>query len=119
VSQPGGGDGTLAFVVWPTHAGAVNARGEEPMGHRDYERGQIFWSMNEQGRLVGRVRILVPPGNQDWTHIIYTHNPTKPGFITASKLAQPFQLPDGGTIELIDITDVDVQPLTPDKVLHD
>lgn len=115
----GGGDGTLAFTVWPTHAGAVNERGEEPMGSPLYERGQIGWSLNEQGRIVGHVRISVPPGTKDWTHIIYTHHPSQPGFITASKLAQPFRLPDGGTIELIDITDVDVQPLTPDKVLHD
>jgi hypothetical protein len=119
MSQPGGGDGTLSFVVWPTHAGAVNERGEEPMGDRDYERGQIFWSLNEQGRLVGHVRISVPSGPLDWTHIIYTHHPTKPGFITAQKLGQPFRLPDGGSIDLIDITDEDVKPLNPDKVLHD
>jgi hypothetical protein len=118
VTDPGN-EGTLSFVVWPTHAGAVNDLGEEPMGHPDYQRGQIHWAVNEQGRLVGNVRISVPPGRRDWVHIVYTHHPTTPGFITASKLAQPFRLPDGGTIDLMDITDVDVQPLTPDKVLHD
>ena len=112
-------DGVLSFVVWPTHAGAVNALGQEPMGHADYSRGQIAWSVNEQGVLVGTVRICVPPGLQDWTHVIYTHTPTSPEFITAQKLAHPFHLPGGGTIDLIDITEQDVQPLTPDKVLHD
>lgn len=113
------GVGKLSFTVWPTHAGAVNERGEEPMGDHDYERGQIFWSVNEQGRLVGHVTISVPRGTLDWTHIVYTHHPTKPGFIAASKLAQAFRLPDGGVIDLIDITDADVQPLQPDRVLHD
>jgi len=116
----GGGDGTLSFVVWPTHAGAVNDHGEEPMGDPDYSRGQIYWSTNEQGRLVGHCRIRVPKGSKDWTHVIYTHNPTKPGFITAQKLARPFRLPDGGDIDLIDITDEDVGvAVPPDKVLHD
>jgi len=116
---PSGGDGTLSFVVWPTYAGAVNERGEEPMGDRDYERGQITWELNEQGRLVGRTKINVPRGIGDWTHIIYCHNPTEVGFITAQKLAHPLHLPDGGCIDLIDITDGDVAVLAPDKVLHD
>ena len=115
----GSGDGVLSFVVWPTHAGAVNERGDEPMGDPDYQRGQITWAVNEQGRLVGSVHISVPSGNTDWTHIIYTHNPTKPGFVTAQKLAHPLRLPEGGSIDLIDITDEDVQPFSPDKVLHD
>jgi hypothetical protein len=117
--QPGGGDGVLSMVVWPTYAGAVNERGEEPMGDPDYERGQIFWALNEQGRLVGHCRINVPRGALDWTHIIYTPHPTHPGFIAAQKLGQPFRLPDGGAIDMIDITDADVSVLNPDPVLHD
>lgn len=119
MTDKGAGDGTLSFVVWPTHAGAVNEYGEEPIGDPDYERGQIFWGLNEQGRLVGHVEISVPRGTKDWTHIIYTHHPTTPGFITASKLAQPFRLPSGGTIKLLDITDEDVRPLNPEPVLRD
>ena len=88
-------DGILSFTVWPTHAGAVNERGEELMGHPDYDRGQIHWNLNEQGTLVGHVHIKVPPGHLDWTHIIYTHHPTNPGCVTAQKLAQPLRLPDG------------------------
>ena len=105
------------MVVWPTYAGAVNEAGEEPMGDRDYERGQIHWGLNEQGRIVGHTSISVPRGTKDWAHIIYTHHPTAPGFITAQKLAHPLRLPDGGTIDLLDITDDDV--LNPDKVFHD
>jgi hypothetical protein len=115
----GGGDGTLSFVVWPTYVGAVNEAGEEPMFDRDYERGQITWELNEQGRLVGRARISVPRGPRDWTHVIYCHHPTNPGYITAQKLFHPMHLPDGGTIDMIDITDEDVAVLNPDKVLHD
>lgn len=113
----GGGDGTLGFIVWPTHCGAVNDRGEEPMGDPDYGRGQINWALNEQGRLVGRTRVNVPAG--DWTHLIYTHNPTQPGYITAQKLAHPLRMSAKGTIDLMDITDDDVAVLAPDKVLHD
>jgi hypothetical protein len=112
-------EGVLSFVVWPTHAGVCNERGEEPISDPDYERGQITWSVNEQGRLVGEVRVRVPRGTLDWTHVLYTHHPSSPAIITAQKLAQPFRLPDGGTIQLLDITDADVAPLAPDPVLHD
>jgi len=120
--MPSGGglnEGTLSFLVWPTYAGAVNENGEEPMGSPDYDRGQITWSMNEQGRLVGSTRINIPRGNLDWTHIIYCHNPSVAGFIVAQKLTHPIRLPDGGTIDLLDITDGDVSFLNPDQVLHD
>ena len=111
-------EGTLSFVVWPTYAGAVNEFGEEPMGDPDYDRGQIVWSLNEQGRLVGSTRINVPRGSKDWTHVIYCHNPTEPGFIHAQKLAHPMRLPDGGTIDLLDITNGDIAVLDP-EVIHD
>jgi hypothetical protein len=112
-------DGELIAVVWPAYAGAVNDYGQEPMGDPDYDRGQIIWEMNEQGRICGRAKINIPRGARDWTHIIYAHHPTKPVFSTSQKLSHPFHLPDGGTIDLIDITDDDVRPLNPDKVLHD
>ena len=118
-AKTSGGDGVLTMVVWPTHAGAVNERGEEPMSDPDYQRGQITWELNEQGRIVGRVKINIPRGMLDWTHVIYTHHPTTPTFIVAQKLAQPMRLPDGGTIDLLDITDDDVKPFDPDPVLHD
>jgi len=89
------------------------------MGDPDYGRGQIYWNVNEQGRLVGHAHISVPGGTLDWTHVVYTHTPTRPEVVTAQKLAHPFHLPDGGTIDLIDITDDDVKPLNPDPVLHD
>ena len=116
---PSGGElneGTLSFVVWPTHAGAVNEDGEEPMGDRDYDRGQITWSMNEQGRLVGAANMC--SSWDDWTHLIYCHNPTEPGFITAQKLAHPMVLPIGGTIDILDITDGDIAVLNPEYI-HD
>jgi hypothetical protein len=116
----GGGKGIFRAVVWPVYAGAVNAAGEEPMSHPDYERGVITWALNEQGRLVGNVRIKIPPGNRDWTHILYCHNQFKPNYSTAQKLHHPFRLPAGGSIELIDITDEDVKVRTNfDPVLHD
>ena len=106
------------MVVWPVYAGAVDAGGIEPMFDRDYERGQIFWGLNEQGRMVGRAKIIIPRGSRDWTHIIYCHNAFKPGYTWAQKLFHPMRLPDGGTIDLIDITDEDFGLMSPDKVLH-
>jgi hypothetical protein len=107
------------MVVWPTYAGAVNERGEEPMGDPDYARGPITWEVNEQGRLVGRCHICIPRGSVDWTHIIYCHNPSQPGFISAQKLVHPMRLPDGGAIDMLDITDEDIQLFSPEKVLRD
>jgi hypothetical protein len=108
--------GVLSAVVWPTWAGSVNEHGEEPISDPDYQRSQISWGLNEQGRIVGYAKIHVPRGI--WTHIIYHHHPTRGGYITAQKLAHPLQLSSDGEIELIDITDEDVKPLNPDKVLH-
>lgn len=112
-----GGDGTLSFVVWPTHAGAVKSNGEEPMFGLEYQRGQIAWEMSEVGVLLGRATITVPAG--EWAWIIYCHNAFRPGFVTCSKLAHPLILPEPGTIDLAGISEDDVKPLNPDKVLHD
>jgi hypothetical protein len=113
----GGGEGTLGFVVWPTHAGAVNSAGQEPMFTHDYYRGQIYWDVNEAGLIRGRATILVPAG--EWTWIIYCHNPYQPGYVSAQKLAHPLYLSEPGTIDLSEITEEEVNPLAPDPVLHD
>jgi hypothetical protein len=117
VTLGGGGDGTLGFVVWPTHAGAVNARGEEPMFGLEYQRGQITWAVNEKGDLEGSTTITVPAGQ--WCWIIYCHNAFRPGYVTAQKLAHPLTLSTPGTIDLTGITEDEVKPLAPDVVLHD
>jgi hypothetical protein len=117
MTMAGGGNGELSFVVWPTHAGAVNAAGEEPMFGVEYKRGQITWELNEQGTLCGRTRIEVPAG--EWCWIIYCHNPLYPGFVTAKKLVHPLVLQEPGVIDLMDITEDEVKPLAPDPVLRD
>jgi hypothetical protein len=111
------GVGTLSAVVWPTHAGAVNARGDEPMFGFDYRRGQIMWELDEAGRLLGRARIEMPAG--EWTWIVYCRNPFDPGYVSAAKLAHPLLLHEPGFIELSEITEDEVKPLAPDPVLHD
>jgi len=113
----GGGEGTLGFVVWPTHAGCVNRAGEEPMFKLDYHRGQIFWDKNDRGIILGRATVLVPAG--EWCWVIYCYNPYNPSFVTAQKLAHPLILHEPGTIELSEITEAEVTPLKPDPVLHD
>jgi hypothetical protein len=117
MDAPGGGVGTFSVVVWPTHAGAVNVKGEEPMLDLNYKRGQIYWATNEDGKIRGRAKIEVPAG--EWMWIIYTHNPLEPGFITAQKLAHPLVLFEPGNIELFEITEDEIKPMAPDPVLHD
>lgn len=112
----GGGDGTLAFVVWPTHVGAVNPKGEEPIFQADYSRGQIFWDVTD-GVLRGRASVQVPKG--EWTHVIYCNDPYNPGYVNAQKLSHPLVLDFPGRIDLTEITEDDVKPLAPDPVLHD
>lgn len=113
------GEGILSFIVWPSYMGAVNELGDEPIFQAGYERGQIMWEVNEQGLIRGRGRIEVPPGKFHWTHIIYTHHPTVPSFTTAQKLFHPFWLPEGGFIDMFEITEDDVRVLAPDPILHD
>lgn len=117
VPLPAVGDGTLSFVVLPCYAGAVKTNGEEPMFGPDYQRGQIIWEINEQGRLLGRAVIDVPAG--EWGWVIYCHNQFRPGFVTTQKFAFPLVLHECGTITLSDITEDEVKPLNPDPVLHD
>jgi len=113
----GGGDGVLSFTVWPTHAGAVRRNGDEPIFQADYRRGQIAWAVNGAGGLLGHTTIDVPAGEYHW--VIYCHDPYKPGYVTAQKLAHPLILDAPGTIDLTGITEAEVRPLNPDPVLHD
>jgi hypothetical protein len=109
-------EGILSAVIWPNHAGAVNRFGDEPLSDPDYQRGQITWGMTAGGVLLGNCRILVPMGT--WTHIVYGHRPDR-GFTAAQKLSHPMTLSAAGVIDLDDITEADIRPLNPDRVLHD
>jgi hypothetical protein len=111
------GDGILSAVIWPSHAGACDEQGNEPISNPDYQRGQLSWGLDESGRLTGHCRILVPAGT--WCFTIYSHHPTKPVIINAQKLSPPMILPKAGWIDLDNITEEDIRPLNPDPVLHD
>ena len=74
------GEIILSAEVWPTHVGFANGdpgRGKqasgEPVFSIDYERGQIQWTAMPGGEIVGRARVLVPPG--EYTHMLYLHGP--------------------------------------------
>lgn len=114
---PNVGEGTLSFVIWPAYAGAVNEHGNEPISNPDYQRGQIIWGITAQDQILGHTRIHLPAGT--WTHIVYTHHPSEPLVITASKLLHPIVLHEAGYLDITDITEEDVRPLQPDAVLHD
>jgi len=113
----GGGDGTLSFVVWPAYVGACTETGEEPINHASYERGMIRWDVMPNDELVGRARVQIPAGT--WTHVLYCPHPTSPQVYSAQKLAHPLVLSGAGTIDMDCITEKDIQPLSPDRVLHD
>jgi hypothetical protein len=115
---PMGAIGTMEAIVWPTYAGAVNDRGDEPMFDIGYSRGQITWGLNDKGVIEGHTTIDVPPGT--WTHIIYCRNAFSPGFVTAQKLSHPLVIhPPDDHIDLFGINEDDIKPFTPDPVLHD
>jgi hypothetical protein len=112
-----GGDGTLAAIVWPAYAGAVQRNGDEPMFGLDYLRGQICWALTGADKIEGGTTINVPAG--EWCWIIYCRDQFRPGFVTAQKLDHPLILDKPGTIDLHGITEDDVTPMAPDPVLHD
>lgn len=113
----GGGEITFTPIVWPTYAGALLADGSEPISDLNYIRGQINWQVNDVGLIVGRTTIAVPAG--EWCWIIYCHHPSMPQFSTVQKLTHPLRLIESGSIELDAITESDVRPLNPDKIVHD
>lgn len=102
-------EGVLTLSVWPTHAGALLANGEEPISNPDYRRGQITWSVGEDGVIRGKVRIDVPSG--EWCYIIYSTHPVKSVVSAIQPLAHPLRIsgPEG-CIDLDGITEADVLP---------
>jgi len=74
----GGGDGVLTPIVWPTYIGVasgINGTVTEPIGHADYERGQIFWTPVDDARqVIGRSRITCPAG--EYNFFVYFQHPT-------------------------------------------
>jgi len=108
----GGGDGTLAIIVWPTYVGAAGQHGAEPADNDDYERGQITWLVNAAGEPYGHAQILVPPGV--YTDLCYFHHPRSPLMIGYQHLAQPFDFRVAGVINVEHITKADfTQVVTP------
>lgn len=73
-----GNEGVLSVIVWPTYIGVsegFNGVITEPIGHPDYERGQIMWTpVDDERQVIGRARILCPPGT--YTHFLYFQHPT-------------------------------------------
>jgi len=116
--QVGSARGAFGVVVWPAYIGVVTSAGVEPEFGWDYNRGQIRWSVCD-GEVIGEASVEVPGSVLDYTHVIYTHHPTKMPYWTVQKFSHPFHLPQGGTIRLSRITERDVTPLRPDPVLHD
>jgi hypothetical protein len=109
-------DGILSAIVWPTHVGAVNADGIEPMHDHDYRRGQIRWGRTIPGNIIGRATVLVPAG--EWTHIVYCYHPTKPVIVQTQKLAHPLVLAAAGDITLDGIGFDDVCPTPGSLAIH-
>ena len=89
----GGFEGTFGAVVWPVYIGAALAGSTPPFTINEphnggYERGQITWTAVPDGRqVVGRARILLPPGTYDW--FTYHHHPTRPQMCGVAKMDFP------------------------------
>ena len=85
------GDGVLTVVVWPTYVGVangINGTAAEPIGHPNYERGQITWTpVEDERQVIGRARILCPPGT--YTHFVYYQHPTQMRLVGATQMDYP------------------------------
>ena len=100
-------EGFLGAVIWPTYVGALTILGAEPDG--DYQRGQITWSTNGDGKVRGRARILVPKGF--YTHLAYYHHPNGPLMVGHQVIDHPFDFKVDGVIDLEEITETDFTQL--------
>jgi hypothetical protein len=84
-------EGVLSFIVWPTYIGVaygVNGTAAEPIGHPDYERGQITWTpVPDERQVIGRARILCPPGT--YTHFVYYQHPTAMRLVGVVQMDHP------------------------------
>lgn len=94
-------EGILAAVVWPAYVGVLDRSGHEPASDPDYERGQIFWTIEPGDEIHGRATLLVPKGY--YTHLVYFHHPTIKLEVGRQILSQPydFKVPGGITVEHI------------------
>lgn len=97
-------DGTLRGIVWPIYVGAVLVDGSEPMSNPDYTRGFIAWRQDD-GEIVGRTEVLVPPGEYGW--LIYTYHPSAAFFSASQRFSHPVTVGPGGSIRLERITSDD------------
>jgi hypothetical protein len=95
-----GGNGELAFTVWPAYLGLVNANlgtppfsVSEPSNDPVYKRGQIYWEYRSvdglPDRILGRARIIVPAG--EYTHFAFFHHPTDMRVAGLRKLDHPIR----------------------------
>jgi hypothetical protein len=87
------GEGVLKFDVWPTFlgvAGQINGSDtvREPFGVPNYERGQIDWSANAAGEVVGKARVCLPAGV--YTHYVFWAGPQQLSSVMGmTKLDEP------------------------------
>lgn len=81
--------GTFSAVVWPVYVGVQDIRGVEPWDFADYQRAQIIWEFAGE-KLHGRTRteIAVPAG--EFTHLVFTHQPTSPLYCALTPLDHPY-----------------------------
>jgi hypothetical protein len=84
-------EGVLSVVVWPTYIGVahgINGSVAEPIGHPDYERGQIAWTpVPDDRQVIGQARILCPPGT--YTHFVYYLHPTQMRVVGFTRMDHP------------------------------
>lgn len=107
----GGGDGELAFTVWPAYVGLVNAdlgtppfTVAEPSDDPIYRRGQIEWAFRKvegfPDSILGKARIVYPAGY--YTHFAFFQHPTDMRVTGLRQLEHPIY-----ATELINTLDVD------------
>lgn len=104
-------EGILSVVVWPTYVGVaegINGTAAEPVGHPDYQRGQIIWTPVADARqVIGRARILCPPGT--YTHFVYYQHPTETRLVGFIQMDHPTTFTRQTVLDVDPIVNNDLQ----------
>jgi hypothetical protein len=99
------GVGKLTMTVWPAYIGAALEGATPPFSINEphnggYERGQIHWYPAKDGMIVGRARVLCPPGV--YTHFVYFKHPTLPQACGVAKMAHSIRFTEPLTVLDVD-----------------
>lgn len=107
--------GVLGALVWPTYVGVASddpgpgpVPEHEPYEDVNYSRGQIWWTAQPDGEIVGSAQVFAPKGVYTW--FVFCHGPIRHMMMGATKLDQPIVFDRAGLIDVEPIQNVSYLP---------